>query len=67
MVLVGERSSNMSQALERTGAYYGAQYKKRMETFSRLAQPLLLVILGAVIATIMLAIILPMTDLSGLE
>lgn len=67
MIAVGERSADLGGAFKRIGSYYTERSSRRLDLISQLVQPILLVIIGLFIGLVMLAILMPMTDLSHLE
>lgn len=66
MLTVGSKSANIARAFERIGAYYTERSYRRLDLITQLIQPILLVVLGLLIGLIMLAILVPMTDLGSL-
>ena len=65
MLSVGEESGNFAKMLEKVAEMYEQEVTQSLERLVALMQPLILLILGAVIGTILLAILLPMTDMSS--
>ncbi|MBS0622642.1 MAG: type II secretion system F family protein [Verrucomicrobia bacterium] len=66
MFAVAEESGAFAPTLYQLAELYDQATEKRMSRLATLAQPLTLLILGAIVGTIMLAVLLPLTDLSNL-
>ncbi|NLE37360.1 MAG: type II secretion system F family protein [Pirellulaceae bacterium] len=65
MVRLGEQSATLAIVMEELGPYY----KERMEAFiaktTKLMEPVIIMFMGGTIATLMLAIYIPMFEMSG--
>lgn len=66
MLTVGSKSANIAGAFERIGAYYSERSYRRLDLLTQLIQPALLIVIGLLIGLIMLAILVPMTDVGNL-
>lgn len=67
MLATGESTSNLSDMLFHIADLYEAEVDKSLNRLSQMAQPIILVVMGVVIGIIMLAVILPLTDVSSLS
>ncbi len=65
MVAVGEESGALDKVLERMAQYYGEEVDVATSNLTTLMEPLMLVVMGGVIAFIALAVYMPMFNLSG--
>jgi general secretion pathway protein F len=65
MLRVGERSGRMSELMERIAAYLEDDLARWVEWFSRLFEPLLMLVIGAVIGVVVLLMYMPILDLAG--
>lgn len=65
MMAVGEETGHLSQMLSKTADMYENHLEKTIERVMSLIQPLILIIMGAIIGLVLLAILLPMTDISS--
>ncbi|MCH9611108.1 MAG: putative type II secretion system protein F [Chlamydiales bacterium] len=65
MLQVGEEGGNLSGMLGKVADLYEEEMEKLLGRICVLAQPVILLFLGAVVGLIMLAILLPLTDVSG--
>jgi general secretion pathway protein F len=65
MLRVGERTGRMSELMERIAAYYEDDMARWTEWFTRLFEPVLMLLIGAVIGLIVLLMYLPIFDLVG--
>lgn len=63
MIAVGEETSELDQMLTRVAEYYEKDLDMRMDTISTLLEPVLVLLLGMVVAVILIAMYLPMFDL----
>lgn len=66
MMAIGEDSGHLSDMLKKVADIYEEDLEKTIERTMSLAQPCILIIMGAIIGLVLLAILLPMTDLSSL-
>lgn len=65
MVRVGEDSGASALMLEKIADMYEENLEKTLSTTTALAQPVILIIMGGVIGVVMIAILLPLTDVSS--
>lgn len=59
MVGVGERSGSLREMLEEVATFYDAESEVRLEQLTTILEPAILVVMGSVVITILLAIYLP--------
>lgn len=64
MVQVGESSGNLEGMLETVSNYYDTQANQRVAAFTAMIEPLIIVVLGAVIAFILVSILLPLFEMN---
>lgn len=62
MIGIGEESGRLDEMLEKTAEYYDEEMEAALEALVTMLEPLLIVIMGAVIGTIVIAMYLPMFD-----
>jgi general secretion pathway protein F len=65
MLLVGERSGSLGEMMERIAVFYDEDMARWVEWFSRLFEPLLMVVIGLVIGLIVLLMYMPIFELAG--
>mgnify|MGYP001358992361 FL=1 len=65
MVGSGEASSELDKMLLRVAEYYSARLKNAVEVFLKLLNPILVLIMGAMILGIVAAIMLPIMDMNN--
>lgn len=65
MLAVGEESGTTVPMLNRIADMYEQELEKTLERLMALAQPLILIVMGIVIGSVLLAILLPLTDVSS--
>jgi general secretion pathway protein F len=65
MVGSGEASSELDKMLLRVAEYYSARLKNAVEVFLKLLNPILILIMGAMILGIVAAIMLPIMDMNN--
>lgn len=65
MLAVGEESGTSVTMLNRIADMYEQEIEKTLDRVMALAQPLILIVMGLVIGTVLLAILLPLTDVSS--
>ena len=67
MVRAGEESGSLWQVLERTADYYEEKVDALIATITGLLEPLLIIAVGAIVLTVVLALYLPIFQLSDLR
>jgi general secretion pathway protein F/type IV pilus assembly protein PilC len=67
MLSVGEDAGNVVVMFNRIADMYEQDLEKTINRLLALAQPVILIVMGAVIGMVLLAILLPMTDVSALS
>ena len=63
MIGIGEESGRLDEMLETTADYYDEEMEAALESLVTMLEPLLIVIMGVVIGTIVVAMYLPMFDI----
>lgn len=66
MVSSGEASSELDNMLIRVAEYYSARLKSAVETFLKLMNPTLIIVMGLMIVVIVIAVMLPILQLNEL-
>lgn len=66
MLAVGEDSGSTVAMLNKLAEMYEEELEKSLDRVMALAQPVILIFMGLIIGTILLAILLPLTDISSL-
>ncbi|VAX34815.1 Type IV fimbrial assembly protein PilC [hydrothermal vent metagenome] len=66
MIMVGEETGELSKMFRHIAAFYQSAVKTFMERFATIIEPFMLVFMGAIIGTIVVAMFLPMFNLSQL-
>jgi general secretion pathway protein F/type IV pilus assembly protein PilC len=66
MVRIGEESGTLQAMFTHIADMYEEEMEKNIERLLALAQPVILLTMGAVIGAVLLAILLPLTDVSSL-
>ncbi len=64
MISTGERSGNLGKVMSRIADYYSAQLTKRLEMLSKLAEPIMLLVMGVMVGVLVSSLILPIFKLS---
>jgi general secretion pathway protein F len=62
---VGERTGRMGEMMERIGLFYDDEIARAVDWFTRLLEPVLMVIIGLVIGTVVTLMYMPIFDLAG--
>ncbi|HMP06877.1 MAG TPA: type II secretion system F family protein, partial [Lacipirellulaceae bacterium] len=65
MLLTAERTGNLAEVSQMLAGYYEEEAESRMRTAVKLLEPIITVIMGAVVAVVVLAVMLPIFDLSS--
>ncbi len=67
MVAVGEKAGQLEQMLERVAATYESDVDARLGRFTALLEPLILVVMGGIVAFIVFSILQPIMDLGAIK
>lgn len=65
MLAVGEDSGSTVQMLNKIADVYEEEIEKTIDRLMALSQPLILIFMGSIIAVVLIAILLPMSDMSS--
>jgi general secretion pathway protein F len=65
LVKVGERSGQMAEMLERSARFADEEFSRWVDWASRLLEPMLMVVIGLVIGTVVVLMYMPIFDLAG--
>jgi len=65
MLRVGERTGRMHELMERIAGYYEDDTARSIEWFTRLFEPILMLVIGGMIGGIVLLMYMPIFDLAG--
>ncbi len=66
MLLVGEEAGSQVQMLNRIASMYEGELEKSLSTVLSFAQPVILIVMGGIIGSVMIAILLPIANISQL-
>lgn len=64
MIETGEQTGNLGKVLGRIADYYEIQLTKKLEALSKLAEPLMLLVMGVIVGILVSSLILPIFMLS---
>jgi len=64
MVATGEESGNLPKVMSRLAEYYERELTKRLQRLSKMAEPVMLMVMGLVVGIIVSSLILPIFKLS---
>ena len=64
MVTTGEDTGNLPKILSRVADYYERELAKKLAAFSRMVEPIMLIVMGGVVGLIVSSLILPIFKLS---
>jgi general secretion pathway protein F len=65
MLRVGERSGNMGEMMERVASFYDDELERALDWITKLIEPVLMLVIGIVIGSIVLLMYLPIFELAG--
>ncbi|MCC5831950.1 MAG: type II secretion system F family protein [Chlamydiales bacterium] len=65
MLAIGEEGGNASGMLQKIADLYEEEVEKSLSRLTALAQPVILVFMGGIVGMIMIAVLLPLTDVSA--
>jgi type II secretory pathway component PulF len=64
MIRTGDDTGNLPQVMSRVADYYERELEKKLALFARLVEPIMLLVMGAVVGLIVSSLILPIFKLS---
>ena len=64
MISTGEETGNLPKVLRRLADYFESELSSRLQTLSRLAEPVMLLVMGGVVGVIVSSLILPIFKLT---
>jgi type II secretory pathway component PulF len=64
MINTGEETGNLAKVMGRVADFYERELSKRVTTLTKLAEPVMLIVMGAVVGIIVASLILPIFKLS---
>lgn len=67
MIVTAERTGNLAEVAAMLGGYFEDEAETRMRALVRLMEPLITVVMGAVVAVVVLSVMLPIFDLSTMS
>lgn len=65
LIAIAEEGGELSSMMQQIAQIYEDELEKMLAHFATLAQPILLLVLGAIIGFVLLSVLLPMTDVSS--
>ncbi|MDP1935906.1 MAG: type II secretion system F family protein [Hylemonella sp.] len=65
LIAVGERSGQLADMLERSARFHDEELERWLDWASRLLEPLLMILIGAVVGGVVLLLYLPIFELAG--
>ncbi|SHJ82622.1 type II secretion system F family protein [Tepidibacter formicigenes] len=63
MIKIGEESGSLDEILEKTANFYDEEVETALEQFTKLLEPLMIVVMAVVVGFIVIAMVLPMFDM----
>lgn len=63
MIGIGERSGSLKEMLDEVASFYDAEAEVRLEQFTTLLEPMILLVMAGIVITILLAIYLPIIQM----
>lgn len=65
LLISGERSGELAQVMERIASFYDAEVSRAVAWFSRLFEPVLMIVIGLIIGAIIVLMYMPIFELAG--
>jgi type IV pilus assembly protein PilC len=66
MISVGEKTGDISSMLEKVAVFYEEEVDAAVDAVMAMMEPIMIVVMGAVIGSLLIAMYLPMFDMVGL-
>jgi len=67
MISVGEQTGEMEEMLERVAEHYDYQVDTRIQSFTTLIEPIMILFLAGVVLIIVVSVILPMMEMTNID
>jgi len=64
MIATGEESGNLAKVMARLAEYYERELTKRLKSLSKMAEPVMLMVMGVIVGVLVSSLILPIFKLS---
>ncbi len=64
MITTGEQTGNLDRVMHRVAEYYEAQLTQKLDRVSKLAEPIMLLVMGVIVGVLISSLILPIFKLS---
>jgi Type II secretory pathway, component PulF len=65
LLATGERSGELEKSLELLEKLYDQQAMRKINLWTRLAEPIAMLIIGVLVAFVVLSVVLPITEISS--
>ncbi len=65
MIAIGERSGSLEQLLEKVSQFYDSEVRATVKQLTSLIEPFLILFMGVIVGTMVMAMFLPLLDLVG--
>lgn len=62
MIATGERTGNLASVAQITGEFYEEEGEARLKELATVLEPMIIVIMGVIVATVVMSVMLPMFD-----
>jgi type II secretory pathway component PulF len=66
MVMTAERTGTLGMVTELMGAHYEEEGESKLRELATMLEPMIIVVMGVIVATIVIAVMLPMFDIANL-
>jgi type II secretory pathway component PulF len=66
MIMTAERTGTLGMVTELMGAHYEEEGESKLREMATMLEPLIIVVMGVIVATIVVAVMLPMFDIANL-
>lgn len=63
MILTGEKTGQLGTMMDKVATYYGEQHKNAVNQIKAFIEPVMIIILAAIVGVILLSIVVPMFDM----
>lgn len=65
MLRVGERTGEMGEMMERIGEFYDDEIARAVEWFTKLLEPMLMIVIGLIVGMVVVLMYMPIFELAG--
>ena len=63
MILTGEKTGQLGDMMQKVSDYYQEQHRNAVNQIKAFIEPIMIILIAAIVGTILMAVVLPMFDM----